>query len=149
MEKAPVRKIGTLPAEFLDLAESDDFSPAGDIEYDLTASLVSGGALVSGRISTEVHSSCGRCLKPVDIFIGSEDINIFFELVPGQEILDAGEDVRAELLLELPMNPLCSEDCRGLCLVCGNDLNEKECSCGKTEDASAVSPWSALDDLKL
>ena len=51
LEKAPVKRSGTLPAEFLDLAEDDRFSTAGEFEYDLTAQLVSGGVLVSGKIS--------------------------------------------------------------------------------------------------
>jgi len=51
--------------------------------------------------------------------------------------------------LNLPMNPLCSADCQGLCPECGCDLNVEKCSCQVICAADKVSPWSALDDLKL
>ena len=38
-----------------------------------------------------------------------------------------------DLLLQLPAKNLCREDCKGLCMVCGCDLNESECNCQKTD----------------
>lgn len=43
--------------------------------------------------------------------------------------LDLGELAISDSLLELPTKILCREDCRGLCYVCGQDLNEGECNC--------------------
>jgi uncharacterized protein len=45
---------------------------------------------------------------------------------------DVGEMLREYVLLELPMQPLCRPDCRGLCPECGADLNVEQCSCGST-----------------
>ena len=149
LEKAPVNKSGSLPEEFLDLAPEDAFTAASPVEYDLTASLVSGGVLVSGSVAAAVCADCGRCLQPVLISIGNDDLHLFFEIADGQEILEVDEDIRAELLLDLPMNPLCSEDCEGLCPVCGTNLNRASCSCVKEDTAPAVSPWSMLDGLEL
>jgi len=149
LEKAPVNKSGSLPEEFLDLAPEDAFTAASPVEYDLTASLVSGGVLVSGSVAAAVCADCGRCLQPVLISIGNDDLHLFFEIADGQEILEVDEDIRAELLLDLPMNPLCSPDCRGLCPVCGCDLNEGDCQCDTAAAAGKVSPWSALDGLEL
>ena len=142
LEKAPVRKDGVLPGEFLDLAPEDAFAPAGVVEYDLTAAIVSGGVLVSGKASARVSAVCGRCLENIDITIGNPDLHIFFEVGENQEILEVDEELRAELLLELPMNPLCDP-------VCGIDLNKKNCKCIPQDSAAKVSPWSALDDLDL
>ncbi|HET7523328.1 MAG TPA: DUF177 domain-containing protein [Acidimicrobiales bacterium] len=61
------------------------------------------------------------------------------------ELLDLQPLVRDALLLELPLAPLCSEDCQGLCATCGADLNDGPCSC---EHAPADPRWAALDLLK-
>jgi len=149
LEKAPVRKSGPLPPEFPDLAEGDDFAPAGCGEYDLTAAPVSGGVLVSGSASIHLKSVCGRCLEEITFTLDPGKIHLFFEISPEQEILEIDEELRSELLLALPMNPLCSEDCEGLCPVCGTNLNRASCSCVKEDTAPAVSPWSMLDGLEL
>ena len=149
LEKNPVRKSGVLPAEFLDLAPEDSFAAAGEVTYDVTAALVSGGVLVSGELSVPLTTVCGRCLKEIGFTLSSGEIQLFFEIDDSTEELETGEELRAELLLALPMNPLCSEQCRGLCPECGCDLNESSCDCDVSSAAGAVSPWSALDDLKL
>ena len=149
LEKTPVRKDGELPGEFLDLAAEDTFAPAGDVSYDLTAQLVSGGVLVSGSVSAPVGAVCGRCLEDIEFTLDAGELHLFFELEENQEILEVDEELRAELLLALPMNPLCSDDCRGLCPVCGGNLNEKQCACDVPDSSGAVSPWSALDSLDL
>ena len=149
LEKAPVCRKGTTDAAFLDLDPQDNFAPAGDVQFDLTATIVSGGVLVSGSCGCLMHTSCGKCLKDFDFMLEAPELNIFFELEENQEELDATEELRAELLLELPMNPLCDPECLGLCPECGCDRNETECSCSASTAAEKVSPWSALDDLKL
>lgn len=66
----------------------------------------------------------------------------FFE---GREI-DLGPILREQVLLALPMDVLCKESCKGLCTVCGCDLNERECGC----DRHPADPrWSALKNIKL
>ena len=149
IEKAPVSKSGELPPEFLDLAADDAFSASGEGKFDLTAQLVSGGVLVSGSVSAPVVTSCGNCLKEISFILDPGKVQMFFEIEENQELLEIDEELREELLLALPMNPLCSADCRGLCPECGCDLNEKECSCSPIDSAAAVSPWSSLDDLEL
>lgn len=52
----------------------------------------------------------------------------------GDEI-DLSEPLRENVLLELPMKPLCNEDCEGLCPTCGTNLNEGPCTCAAGEKA--------------
>ena len=52
------------------------------------------------------------------------------------DLLDITEPVRESLLLAVPLQSLCREDCRGLCPVCGADRNEGDCGC----DATTVDP---------
>ena len=68
-----------------------------------------------------------------------------YESIGGE--LEVGEDVRAELLLGLPMNPVCRPDCKGLCPVCGVNLNKQTCTC--QEGNVVTGPFSALKDYVL
>lgn len=45
------------------------------------------------------------------------------------DIIDIRDDVKQNIILALPMKPVCSSDCKGLCSICGNNLNLKECDC--------------------
>lgn len=67
------------------------------------------------------------------------------EAFEGREI-DLGGLVREQVLLALPMSLLCREGCKGLCAVCGKDLNEAECGC---ERKPPDPRWAALKDIKL
>ena len=74
----------------------------------------------------------------------ASDDDVDFAPFEGDEI-DLGELFREQILLAIPMTPLCREECKGLCPVCGADLNAGECSCERGE----IDPrWSALADLK-
>ena len=107
--------------------------------------------LFSGTVSARIKLTCGRCLAE---FL--EDISVAFkehlllsvdkthqvenddpmfepvELLEGN-MVDATEIAADALLSCLPMNPLCSEECLGLCPVCGQDLNQKTCECSEKE----------------
>jgi uncharacterized protein len=66
---------------------------------------------------------------------------VFFE----GDILDIADQIRQTILLSVPMRALCREDCRGLCAVCGCDLNVDSCQCsGPATD----SRWSQLKNWK-
>ena len=67
------------------------------------------------------------------------------EQFDGRQI-DLGAIAREQILLAMPMDVVCKEDCRGLCSVCGQDLNAKECGCQR----KVTDPrWAALQDIKL
>lgn len=107
------------------------------------------GILVTGHVQTEIRVPCRRCLTPVTVLIEmdleeqfrpSVDIwtGAILPLEPGEEeatrtdahhILDLTEVVRQNLLINVPMAPLCSPQCRGLCPQCGANLNEGPCGC--------------------
>src|SRR5438477_4632786 len=103
---------------------------------------------VTGRVQTRLQLECGRCLELFEIPIESA-----FELryVPAStnagegereveeddlttafyhdETLDLGELMHEQFVLALPMKPLCSENCKGLCPSCGTNLNKASCEC--------------------
>lgn len=60
--------------------------------------------------------------------------------------IDLDPIVREQVLLALPMHAVCKEDCKGLCGVCGQNLNEKACGC----QTKVIDPrLAALKDIKL
>lgn len=105
--------------------------------------------LVEAKLSGEAILECSRCLgvfrMPVSLSFDEE----FVEGEPREETEEEAEDqrtisffegdeidltdaLRDNVLLELPMKPLCSEECKGLCPKCGQNLNEGVCSCQET-----------------
>lgn len=81
---------------------------------------------------------CDRCLKEFEreYFYNFEHIVVNTVNKDNDEFIiadnyrvDVNEIALSDLLLELPTKLLCSEDCKGLCPVCGCDLNESECNC--------------------
>lgn len=106
------------------------------------------GAYLDARVSTVLELECGRCLRPYPFQVQSE-LRIFF--VPKPEYSEANEveltsedldtyfhdgkeidilcPVRDQIVMAIPIQPLCSPDCPGLCPVCGKDLRKKKCGC--------------------
>jgi len=120
---------------------------------------------VSGRVAVELEAPCSRCIAPVPL---SLDTPVDVTLVPtgteppsGPDGEIAGDDagvatyeheevdlsaiVHDEVFLELPMNPLCSESCAGLCPSCGTDLNVAKCGCTPPTDDR----WQGLKRITL
>ncbi len=64
----------------------------------------------------------------------------------GHDKVDLEPLARESLILDLPLVPLCKDDCRGLCATCGKDLNTGDCDCAP---AGADVRWAALDVLRL
>ncbi len=117
--------------------------------------------LLRAHLRGELEATCARCLEPARVpidlplavtFVSSEadktdddddpDVVAFL----GNEI-DVGDEIRDELLLAMPINPLCQEACRGLCEVCGGNRNLSACSC--KVDTVPAGAFSALGKLKL
>jgi len=147
LEKQPDHLVGEEPAELLGIENSDNLTIDSPLRYDLDAKIVSGEILVSGKIAVDISGLCGRCLVPCKETVGNDQIYLLFEIGREDEI-DITEDIRTEMLLELPMNLVCAEDCAGLCPVCGANRNQKKCKC-REDNPPASDCWSALDDLKL
>lgn len=98
-------------------------------------------------VSYEYYENCARCLKEfvnkVETVLSgrlmenskSSDITDDDELIfyYDNDEVDLTEQVLSSILLSLPMKSLCDDNCRGLCLVCGKDLNEGECNCNIQE----------------
>jgi uncharacterized protein len=86
--------------------------------------------VVEGKLKANLILSCSRCLQkyssPVELDI-SEDV--LKSKMEDEEELYLDEIIVDNIILSLPMKPLCSDDCKGICPECGQDLNEGECDC--------------------
>jgi uncharacterized protein len=87
---------------------------------------------VSLDLSSRIGFICGRCLKDFqEDYRRNIRLNYFLESL--QQFIDLDQDIREEIILEYPLNPLCIADCKGLCPRCGKNLNEEECNCRKEQ----------------
>ena len=146
---------GTESADILELPPDADppLAPSGDITYHLSAVMAGADLIVTGRASVPLATVCARCLDDIRVTIAVKDLCFHFEKVRDLEV-DLTDDVREELLLAFPSCFYCSPDCKGICPMCGANLNHGACSCDTREaepepDAAAPSPWDQLDALNL
>ncbi len=120
------------------------------------------------RVDGELHGvlihECVRCLelfdRPADILFravyqdperrgagdagdGDEADDVYPMVTARVDLHDA---LREHVILSAPMQPLCSEDCRGLCQVCGQNLNTAACAC---EEVKVASPFAVLRDVRV
>jgi uncharacterized protein len=99
-------------------------------------------------MATTLECDCSRCLEPFKVpvdtrfdllflpvseHVGTEerpieenDLGVSFYR---DETIDLGDAMREQFYLTLPMKPLCQDDCRGLCPVCGVNRNRETCTC--------------------
>lgn len=123
------------------------------------------GIFVTGRLQIELEVVCVRCLEPFPLTVEIEIEETFYPtvdvntgvrlsleevedeavLINEHHILDLTEVVRQQILLALPMNPLCKPECLGLCPYCGQNINEGPCAC---RDEMIDPRWAALAKLK-
>lgn len=157
LKRSPrTRRAETRSGRVGELAVAGSVVPA-DAEVTAEANLdaVVGGIEVTADVVAPWRGECRRCLKPVEGSLTVHVRELYAPRHPGEddeetyplqgEMLDLKPLVRDALLLELPLAPLCSEDCRGLCPTCGADLNDAPCSC---ERPLADPRWAALEALK-
>jgi len=115
--------------------------------------------LINGKVEGEASLICSRCLKefpyPVSVKFDLKYIPFReFTWVDEHELtekeldlsfykddeIDTGELIQEQLLLAIPMKPLCNPDCYGICPKCGKNLNEGLCRCGIEETDPRLAP---------
>ncbi|MEW6661276.1 MAG: YceD family protein [Bacillota bacterium] len=134
-----------------------EFGFIGPVEVKGEIGLKDATVLVSGQIRAELELSCGRCLGkyllgleapfeerfvPGTAISGEEDQDEYRVYV-GDEI-DLGPLVMESIILALPMQHLCSADCRGMCPACGVNLNSQDCHCLREEPDARLSVLAKL-----
>ena len=136
---------GVEPPAIMELNDAVDVRFTHEVEYEFHAQVQENALLVTGQLRTPATLQCSRCLKTFDWPVQVKHFVVHRELT-GEDFVDLTEDIREDIILELPLRALCRPDCRGLCTECGQDLNEKVCHC---TPARGELRWQALDQIKL
>jgi uncharacterized protein len=135
---------GFLPSEELSL-DCEGVAPSGPLEYDLAVEMASRELIVRGRLKLPLELVCSRCVKTFGHEIRVPRY-VFTRTVAEREIIDLTESVREDIIIALPLKPLCRDACKGLCPRCGRDRNLERCSCPPPRGDVR---WSALEGLEL
>lgn len=143
--------------------EREDVEIKGDISLRGEAVKHAADTEIKGIIAFAADVDCTRCLKPVpSSFLFDFDVDYVSpehfseerdkELLNNEMATDIAESgrvdlndlIREQILLNLPEQTLCKEECKGICERCGTDRNTEDCNCGDEE----IDPrWAALKNL--
>lgn len=166
-------KVADIPEEGLKLEltyEASDFEGLGEevrVSSPVTAVFslkkIETTVYLAGGMEADAELSCSRCGKPFEVHMTAQ---FKLDMVPMESlsreeerelqagdlevefykngVIDIKDFLREQVLLQVPMKPLCVEDCRGLCQYCGQDLNLAQCSC---EPPAGHPGLSGLKDL--
>ncbi len=151
--------------EISSLSSFCDIKFDSPVEWSATLTNTGGAILVRGTAKAVGKGSCARCLEDaqVDLLGDIEGYYVIgtdsndpddleqdeFDRLGDDKVIDLEEPIKQALLLDVPIQILCSDDCAGLCPQCGQNLNMGTCNCSN-EDADDVSnPFAVLKNLKL
>ena len=150
--KSPVGTTRDFDFDFDKMPLGDDLILAGfkgTARFDRTAQ----GLLLQGQFEGTTDLQCVRCLiefsQPLkwsfaDLYaFDKSNVTDSGLLVPEDAQIDLQPLLREYALLEFPISPVCKPDCKGLCPVCGENLNETDCGHRPAPD----SPFAVLKDL--
>ena len=138
--------------EQIELGVGIDTMEGGDVSDDILTkepvvltlkNIGKGKAMVQAATSFTVELACDRCLKPVKYSMNIEAEQEVISPDYTEEISEDSESehfmdgyqlkvddlIYSDIVLNWPMKILCREDCKGICRICGKDLNTGECGC--------------------
>jgi uncharacterized protein len=133
--------------------------PEGDdVDVDVRLEAVVDGVLATGTVFADLKGECVRCLDPIEDEIEARFQELYLYDAPEREdeedddlsvVVDEHIDletaIRNAIVLEIPFQPLCSDDCPGLCPECGVSLKEEP---DHTHEAPIDPRWASLQGLK-
>jgi uncharacterized protein len=123
-----------------------------ELEIDLRLESVHEGILATGEAFGRASGECGRCLDPIesDVEVDFQELFAYSgtsedDFVVENEQIDLDQVIRDAVVLSLPLQPVCQQDCEGLCVTCGAKLSDDP----QHAHEAAIDPrWSGLQQLK-
>ena len=124
----------------------------------------SGTVFIKGKLSATVNTNCSRCLEETNIPASSE---FAYTLVPQEpqnkeewelnkeeleisfyhgDFIDLTPIICEQIILQIPIKPLCGDECKGLCPQCGTNMNYDKCDCPR---GCIDSRMAVLKDFKI
>lgn len=153
-------------------AGPDEYVFAEPLSYAVDFTNTGDAVLVAGTVDGVATTACARCLEPVEVPLRGSVEGYFllapdaasqegmegdeFDVLPADKVIDLEPLIVAALLVEVPLVPLCADDCKGICPECGANRNVEQCACdavGADDDAPYImadgrpNPFAALKDF--
>ncbi len=148
-----------------------EFQLPQGIDYDVALTNAGEGILATGILRAHVVGVCDRCLDPAEFDVAGEVDEYFlfkepeeeapeeddeeegpdYSLVSPDHTIDLTDALNTALIMETPYIVLCKPDCKGLCPVCGANLNYEDCghAAQREEERLESSPFAVLKNLHL
>jgi len=117
----------SLPAKSLDL-ETDFIKFDSPLTIHASLSKITTAVTAEITLKGVMRLVCSRCLGEFRINL-DKGLQLSYMISRPGETIDLNPDIREEIILDYPIRALCKEDCKGICPVCGTNLNEKKCDC--------------------
>lgn len=149
----------------------DSFAFEKPLEWEVSITNTSDALLVMGTVTGTARTECGRCLEPFSFdvdgmvegyFLLNEDAKPEdemeedeFDILDPEGVIDLVPLLQAAVIVDLPLLPLCDDDCAGICQDCGMNLNEGSCECAQKreeqdrQDQEKANPFAALAALEF
>jgi uncharacterized protein len=129
-----IRRIGpdgldlkeSFPVELIGQTQSDAVQFISPFEVEAKIVRIDNEVIAGVAVKSHYESFCSRCLEELKQDWTTK-FTLTFDTKEYTEFIEMDEDIRQELVLNLPVRILCREDCKGLCIDCGANLNKKEC----------------------
>lgn len=169
--KLDLKRMKESPGQFFPLEFAEEWE---DLEYKTRrlpfrravrlrgrAHYQGGRVYLSAELDAELEIECSRCLKPIPAVVHREELLEFQEELPGSagaplegfryefgaEELELAPYLKSLIAASIESKPLCRPECKGLCPVCGRDLNEGPCEHARTEERSRDPRLAVLKEL--
>ncbi|HOJ43749.1 MAG TPA: DUF177 domain-containing protein [Syntrophorhabdaceae bacterium] len=132
---------------------SSAYRLASSVHYELAIKKNKDALNITGNLNCIVYLMCSRCLDEFPYMINTKvDFKMMSQgLAPHEPEVELKRDemdiyyyegneielepiINEEIILNIPIKPLCKESCKGLCQICGKNLNYEQCDCNKTEN---------------
>ncbi len=134
-----------------EIDQSDlDVRISSDITFKGSLNPFSAGIMLDGVFESEIETQCARCLNPFRLRLSNSFKLLLTRTLPDEDeendrslvdqvdceqvtdIIDLTAILREQLILQIPLKMVCSDECRGLCQQCGKNLNDGPCTCSST-----------------
>lgn len=149
----------------LELSSSGDCEFVAPLKINLTVEREYDHIRVEGAIETSVRMHCSRCLEEFEKDVATS-FSLFYNKTTGAPLdeetelkeedlhtvfyegdyIDFTNEIEEQVLMEIPYKPLCKSECKGLCGVCGTNLNDGACGC---EPEPSGFKFGALRNFKV
>ena len=116
----------SFPVDLIDLTRTDVLKFVSPFEITVKVTRADDEVLAAVTVKSCYESFCSRCLEAIRKDWATEFL-LTFDVNKYSEFIEMDEDIRQELILNLPGRILCQADCKGLCVDCGINLNTQEC----------------------